>query len=73
MPKDLIASNMKLKQVFTTTNTLRWEMRSTLTSDDEAAAKAKTEESSEEAEDIPKYPELLKNGIYEIVNADQHK
>ena len=71
-PRDLIASNMKLRQAFALTNTLRWEIQSTLTSDQEAA---KTEESSKEGDgdDIPPFPEQLNNGIYEIQNDVQHK
>ena len=69
-PKDFIASNLKKKQAFSLTNTLRWEIRSTLTSDEEATAE---EAKKKEGEEIPEYPERLKNGIYEIKNADQHK
>lgn len=69
-PKDLIATNFKLKSQFTLTNTLRWEIRSTLTSDEEASKVEETKE--EEDEEIPAFPKLLKNGIYEIQNADQH-
>mmetsp|Transcript_18374 Transcript_18374/g.33680 ORF Transcript_18374/g.33680 Transcript_18374/m.33680 type:complete len:645 (-) Transcript_18374:126-2060(-) len=68
-PTDLIATNFKLKSEFTLTNTLRWEIRSTLTSEDEAASKT---EEPEEEEEIPKFPQQLPNGIYEIQNAKQH-
>jgi len=74
-PKDLIATNLKLKSAFTQTDTLRWEIRSTLTSDEEAAP-AKTEESSssatEEEDVIPPFPERLPNGIWELQNDEQH-
>ena len=69
-PKDLIASNMRLRKAYGLTNTLRWEIRSTLTSDEEAA-KTKTAEGAEG--DLPPFPELMKNGIYDIQNAEQHK
>jgi len=70
-PRDFIASNLKKKQAFSLTNTLRWEIRSTLTSDEEAT----TEEAAKkkEEEDIPEYPEQLRNGIWEIKNDLQHK
>jgi len=49
-------------------------MRSTLTSDEEAASKT-VEEPPEpkEEEEIPAFPVQLRNGIYEIQNDDQHK
>ncbi|KAL7542836.1 hypothetical protein ACHAXR_012142 [Thalassiosira sp. AJA248-18] len=69
VPKDFIASNMKLKQSFALTNTLRWEIRSTLTPSEE-----KTEEKKEEGgnEDLPAFPVQKKNGIWEIQNDVQH-
>ena len=75
-PQDLIASDMKLKSVFQQTNTLRWEMRSTLTSDEEA----KTVDGQAEGDggdggdgDGEKsFPDLLANGIYEIKSPDEH-
>lgn len=73
-PKDLIASNLKYRSAYVQTNTLRWEIRSTLTSDEEATSANKAE-GSEEGEDddgVPAFPEQLRNGIYEIQNPDQH-
>jgi len=69
IPKDLIASNLKTKQIFVQTNTLRWEIRSTLTSDDEAKTEEKKEE---EEEEIPPFPVQNRQGIYEIQTPEQH-
>jgi hypothetical protein len=68
-PADLIPE-LKLKSAFTLTNTLRWEIRSTLTSNEEAASQ--TEDSSPQ-QDIPEYPEMASTGIYEIMSPDQHR
>lgn len=104
VPKDLLGKyNLRLvKSSYAFTDTLRWEMRSTLTSDEEggattttavydddddeddgagAAAAASSTSAAVDAgaggggppEDVPEYPEMLSTGIYEIVNADQHK
>ncbi|KAL3826770.1 hypothetical protein ACHAXA_000596 [Cyclostephanos tholiformis] len=86
LARDLIARNFRLVNAFALTETLRWEMRSTLTSDEEAST---TGYDNGEAgggggvsgggrggglptEDAPEFPELLSTGIYEIANADQH-
>lgn len=74
IPKDLIASNLKLKQSYGLTNTLRWEIRSTLTSSDEEAS-TKTEEKPKEDGpdgDLPPFPEQLRTGIWDIQNQEQH-
>jgi len=68
VPKDLIASNLKKRSAFVQTNTLRWEIRSTLTNADQEEAKT-TEEKEDE---FPPFPEQLKNGIYEIQTPEQH-
>ena len=106
VPKDLLGKyNLRLvKSSYAFTDTLRWEMRSTLTSDEEggatatamtagydddddgagaaaAAAASSSMSAADDAgaggggppEDVPEYPEMLSTGIYEIVNADQHK
>lgn len=62
-PADLIAFGWKRTSAFAMTETLRWEMRSTLTSDGE----------TETAERIlPDFPKRLANGIYDIQNDVQH-
>lgn len=66
-PRDFIASNYKKKSAFVQTETLRWEMRSTLTSDEEA----KTTEEKEGA-DFPPFPEQLPNGIWDLKSPEQH-
>ena len=82
-PKDFISTNFKLKSAFTLTNTLRWEMRSTLTSDEEnttttttsTEVAASTEDGGGgggEENDWPPYPEQLSNGIWDIKNDVQH-
>jgi hypothetical protein len=71
---DLIPE-LKLKSAFTQSNTLRWEMRSTLTSNEEAsAASSQTEDNSlPPPQDIPEFPEMTSTGIYEILSPEQHK
>lgn len=74
-PKDFISTNFKLKSAFTLTNTLRWEMRSTLTSDEEnttTEVAASSEDGGGEENDWPPYPEQLSNGIWDIKNDVQH-
>ena len=68
MPSDLIPE-LKLSSAFVQSNTLRWEMRSTLTSNEEAASQM--EDSS--PQDIPEFPEIASTGIYEIMSPDQHR
>lgn len=68
-PLDLIPE-LKLTSAFTQTNTLRWEIRSTLTSNEEAASQ--TEDSSP-PQDIPEFPEMASTGIYEIMSPEQHR
>ena len=73
-PKDLIAKNrMKLTSAYTQTNTLRWEIRSTLTNSDEDVKKKETATSSDGGEDDwPAFPEQLSNGVWDIKNDKQH-
>ena len=72
-PKDLISSNLKLKSAFTLTNTLRWEIRSTLTNEETTKSEDKPSASSSEGgEDWPPFPEQLSNGIWDIKNDVQH-
>ena len=73
-PKDLISSNLKLKSAFTLTNTLRWEIRSTLTNEETTKSEDKptSASSSEGGEDWPPFPEQLSNGIWDIKNDVQH-
>jgi hypothetical protein len=83
--RDLIARNLRLVKAFAFTDTLRWEMRSTLTSDEEASTTGYDDDGGGDGagggsaggpsppEDVPEYPEMLSTGVYEIVNADQHK
>ena len=72
-PKDLISSNLKLKSAFTLTNTLRWEIRSTLTNEETTKREDKPSASSTEGgEDWPPFPEQLSNGIWDIKNDVQH-
>lgn len=68
-PRDLIASNLRLRQAFTLTNTLRWEIRSTLTSDEEAS---KTSAEDDPLADLPAFPEQMSNGIWDIQTPEQH-
>ena len=69
IPSDLIPE-LKLTSAFVQSNTLRWEMRSTLTSNEEAASQ--TEDSSP-PQDIPEFPEIASTGIYEIMSPEQHR
>ena len=74
-PKDLIAKNrMKLTSAYTQTNTLRWEIRSTLTNSDEDVKKKETAASSSDGgeDDWPAFPEQLSNGVWDIKNDKQH-
>ena len=75
-PKDFISTNLKFKSVFTLTNTLRWEIRSTLTSDEENTTTttevSKAGGGGGEENDWPPYPEQLSNGIWDIKNDVQH-
>ena len=74
-PKDLISKNrMKLTSSYTQTNTLRWEIRSTLTNSDEDVKKKDTAASSDGGgdDDWPAFPEQLSNGIWDIKNDKQH-
>ena len=70
-PSDLIPE-LKLTSAFEQTKTLRWEMRSTLTSNEEVAA-SQTEDSSSPPQDIPEFPEMASTGIYEIMSPEHHK
>jgi len=72
VPKDLIASNMKKRSAFVQTNTLRWEIRSTLTNADQEEAKTTETDEKKEEPEFPPFPEKLKNGIYEIQTPEQH-
>ncbi|KAL7549435.1 hypothetical protein ACHAWF_012703 [Thalassiosira exigua] len=79
-PRDLIASNMRTEKAFVVTNTLRWEMRSTLTRGDEGTAAATGADGQADGadgqggagDDKPPFPTRRPDGIYEIENADQH-
>lgn len=66
-PADLIASGWERTAAFALTETLRWEMRSTLTptSDGETATEKAVPE-------VPDFPTRLANGIYDIQNDAQH-
>ena len=70
--KDLISSKLKLKSAFTLTNTLRWEIRSTLTNEETTKSEDKPSASGEGGEDWPPFPEQLSNGIWDIKNDVQH-
>lgn len=65
---------------------LRWDRRSTLTSDEEMASTSFEDDESSSSGvggggggdggppmNVPEFPEMKSNGIYEIINADQHK
>ena len=66
-PADLIAPGWKRTSPFALTETLRWEMRSTL-------AKSGGDTETEEAEgELPDFPARLVNGIFDIQNDAQHK
>jgi len=65
-PRDLIASGWKRTSAFALTETLRWEMRSTLTTSDDETETAKAERV------LPDFPSRLENGIYDIQNDAQH-
>ena len=78
-PKDFISTNLKFKSVFTLTNTLRWEIRSTLTSDEENTTTTTEVKAGGGGgggggveNDWPPYPEQLSNGIWDIKNDVQH-
>ena len=84
--RDLVARNFRLVKAFAFTDTLRWEMRSTLTSDEEASSTGYDDDGGGggdggggaggggvSPEDVPEFPEKMNTGIYEIVNANQHK
>ena len=92
-PRDLLPSvdDLRLEKAYALSGTLRWERRwdvlrwdrrSTLTSDEEMAPTSSFEddESSSSSSggggpptNVPEFPEMMSNGIYEIINADQHK
>ena len=66
---------------------LRWDRRSTITSSDEEMSSTTTGFDEDETKsgvggggesggppmNVPEFPEMMSNGIYEIINADQHK
>jgi len=67
---------------------LRWDRWSTLTSDEEMASTSFEDDESSSGgggggggggenggppTNVPEFPEMMSNGIYEIINADQHK
>mmetsp|Transcript_9366 Transcript_9366/g.21220 ORF Transcript_9366/g.21220 Transcript_9366/m.21220 type:complete len:644 (-) Transcript_9366:1804-3735(-) len=66
-PSDFISSGRpKIQQRFTLTSTLRWEIRSTLSTSDE---KVNGGSSSEE---VAAFPTQLGNGIWDIQTPEQH-
>ena len=97
-PRDLLPADLRLEKAYALSGTLRWERRwdvlrwdrrSTLTSDEEMASTSfEDDESSSSSSgvggggggesggpptNVPEFPEMMSNGIYEIINADQHK
>jgi hypothetical protein len=63
---------------------LRWDRRSTITSSDEEISTSFEDDESKSGVggggesggppmNVPEFPEMMSNGIYEIINADQHK
>lgn len=90
-PRDLLPVDLRLEKAYALSGTLRWERRwdvlrwdrrSTLTSDEEMASTSEDDESSSSGVgggdggppmNVPEFPEMKSNGIYEIINADQHK
>ena len=90
-PRDLLPADLRLEKAYALSGTLRWERRwdvlrwdrrSTLTSDEEMAPTSSFEEDESSSSsgggggpptNVPEFPEMISNGIYEIINADQHK
>ena len=65
-PSDFIVSGRpKIQQRFTLTNTLRWEIRSTLSTSDEKVNGGGSEE-------LAAFPTQLGNGIWDIQTPEQH-